>query len=200
MNPNFKKSELLPVIVQHFTNKKVLMLGYMNSEAYEKTLESKHVWFFSRSKNRLWEKGESSKNFLGVKKIVLDCDKDAILILASPEGPTCHTLADSCFEAEGSVEGNFLFTLEYLEKIIEERKNLMPKGSYTTTLFEEGINKISKKVGEEASEVIIASLAEQKKDLIYESADLIYHLLVLLANEGIKLEEIIQELNKRHNK
>ena len=108
-------------------------------------------------------------------------------------------MADSCFEAEGSVEGNFIFTLEHLEKIIEERKNLMPKGSYTTTLFEEGINKITKKVGEEASEVIIASLAEQKKDLIYESADLIYHLLVLLANEGIKLEEIIQELNKRHN-
>ena len=200
MKPNFEKSELLPVIVQNFKNKKILMLGYMNNEAYEKTTQTNNVWFFSRSRNRLWEKGESSKNYLRVKKILIDCDGDSILILANPEGPTCHTLANSCFETESNIDENYDFTLAQLQSLIMQRKEEMPENSYTTKLFHQGLNRITKKIGEEASEVIIASLAEKKEDIIYESADLLYHLLVLLSNENIKLEEVIKELSNRHNK
>ena len=164
-----------------------------------KTIESKNVWFFSRSKNRLWEKGESSKNYLRVKQILIDCDQDAILINVKPEGPTCHTLSNSCFENEKGINFKSNFSLEKLERIINNRKKENTKNSYTNKLFEEGIKKIGKKIGEEASEVIIASLAEKKEDLIYESADLIYHLLVLLANEEIKFEKVIKELEKRNN-
>jgi len=200
MNPNFKENTLLPAIIQNYENNKILMLGWMNKEAFDKTIESKNVWFFSRSKNRLWEKGESSKNYLKVKQILLDCDKDAILITAKPEGPTCHTFIDSCFETEETINFKSNFSLEKLENIINKRKNEKTKNSYTNKLFNEGIKKIGKKIGEEAAEVIIASLAEKKEDLIYESADLIYHLLVLLSNEEIKFDKVIEELEKRNKK
>jgi len=200
MNPDFQKNNLLPAIIQNSDSKKVLMLGWMNQESFEKTLETKNVWFFSRSRKRLWEKGEDSKNYLRVDEIKIDCDKDAILIYAKPEGPTCHTLNESCFDTSLDEYQKEEFDIDYLEKLIQSRKLQKPKNSYTTELFNEGIKKISKKLGEEASEVIIASLAEKRSDLIYESADLIYHLLVLLVNEDINFNEIIDELSKRHKK
>ena len=200
MKPDFNKTDLIPAIIQNSYSKKVLMLGWMNSEAYEKTLETKNVWFFSRSRNKLWEKGEESKNYLRVNEIKLDCDNDTILISANPEGPTCHTLNESCFDNTLEDYEKNEFNIEYLEKIIQSRKIQKPDNSYTTELFNKGITKISKKLGEEASEVIIASLAEKRSDLVYESADLIFHLLVLLANEEINFNEIVIELSKRHKK
>jgi phosphoribosyl-ATP pyrophosphohydrolase/phosphoribosyl-AMP cyclohydrolase len=201
MKPDFNKYKIIPAILQNKKTKKILMQGWMNKESFDKTIETKKVWFFSRSKDRLWQKGESSENFLNVEQIKLDCDNDSILIQVTPEGPTCHTLNESCFDNE--LDKNTQdsdFSLEALEEIIEARKTEMPDNSYTTSLFNEGIKKITKKLGEEASEVIIASLAEKRSDLIYESADLIYHLLVLLANEDISLEEVVDELSSRHNK
>ena len=200
MKPDFNKTDLIPAIIQNSSSKKVLMLGWMNSEAYEKTLETKNVWFFSRSRNKLWEKGEESKNYLRVNEIKLDCDNDTILISANPEGPTCHTLNESCFDTTLEDYEKNEFNNEYLEKIIQSRKIQKPDNSYTTELFNKGITKISKKLGEEASEVIIASLAEKRSDLVYESADLIFHLLVLLANEEINFNEVVIELSKRHKK
>ena len=201
MKPDFNKYKIIPAIIQNKKTKKILMQGWMNKESFDKTIETKKVWFFSRSKDRLWQKGESSENYLNVEQIKLDCDNDSILIQVTPEGPTCHTLNESCFDNE--LDNNILdkdFSLEDLEEIIEARKTEMPDNSYTTSLFNEGIKKITKKLGEEASEVIIASLAEKRSDLIYESADLIYHLLVLLANEDISLQEVVDELSSRHNK
>ena len=201
MKPDFNKYKIIPAIIQNKKTKKILMQGWMNKESFDKTIETKKVWFFSRSKDRLWQKGESSENYLNVEQIKLDCDNDSILIQVTPEGPTCHTLNESCFDNE--LDNDILdkdFSLEALEEIIEARKTEMPDNSYTTSLFNEGIKKITKKLGEEASEVIIASLAEKRSDLIYESADLIYHLLVLLANEDISLQEVVDELSSRHNK
>tara|TARA_B100000424_G_scaffold121184_1_gene91656 strand:- start:335 stop:943 length:609 start_codon:yes stop_codon:yes gene_type:complete len=201
MNPDFNKYKIIPAIIQNKKTKKILMQGWMNKESFDKTIETKKVWFFSRSKDRLWQKGESSENYLNVEQIKLDCDNDSILIQVTPEGPTCHTLNESCFDNE--LDNDILekdFSLEALEEIIEVRKTEMPDNSYTSSLFNEGIKKITKKLGEEASEVIIASLAEKRSDLIYESADLIYHLLVLLANEDISLQEVVDELSSRHNK
>lgn len=201
MKPDFNKYKIIPAIIQNKKTKKILMQGWMNKESFDKTIETKKVWFFSRSKDRLWQKGESSENYLNVEQIKLDCDNDSILIQVTPEGPTCHTLNESCFDNE--LDNYILdkdFSLEDLEEIIEARKTEMPNNSYTTSLFNEGIKKITKKLGEEASEVIIASLAEKRSDLIYESADLIYHLLVLLANEDISLQEVVDELSSRHNK
>ncbi|MBD33282.1 MAG: bifunctional phosphoribosyl-AMP cyclohydrolase/phosphoribosyl-ATP diphosphatase [Dehalococcoidia bacterium] len=201
MKPDFNKYKIIPAIIQNKKTKKILMQGWMNKESFDKTIETKKVWFFSRSKDRLWQKGESSENFLNVEQIKLDCDNDSILIQVTPEGPTCHTLNESCFDNELDKNTQYSdFSLEALEEIIEARKTEMPDNSYTTSLFNEGIKKITKKLGEEASEVIIASLAEKRSDLIYESADLIYHLLVLLANEDISLEEVVDELSSRHNK
>ena len=201
MKPDFNKYKIIPAIIQNKKTKKILMQGWMNKESFDKTIETKKVWFFSRSKDRLWQKGESSENYLNVEQIKLDCDNDSILIQVTPEGPTCHTLNESCFDNE--LDNDILdknFSLQALEEIIEARKTEMPDNSYTTSLFKEGIKKITKKLGEEASEVIIASLAEKRSDLIYESADLIYHLLVLLANEDISLQEVVDELSSRHNK
>ena len=201
MNPDFNKYKIIPAIIQNKKTKKILMQGWMNKESFDKTIETKKVWFFSRSKDRLWQKGESSENYLNVEQIKLDCDNDSILIQVTPEGPTCHTLNESCFDNE--LDNDILekdFSLEALEEIIEVRKTEMPDNSYTSSLFNEGVKKITKKLGEEASEVIIASLAEKRSDLIYESADLIYHLLVLLANEDISLQEVVDELSSRHNK
>ena len=146
MKPDFNKTDLIPAIIQNSSSKKVLMLGWMNSEAYEKTLETKNVWFFSRSRNKLWEKGEESKNYLRVNEIKLDCDNDTILISANPEGPTCHTLNESCFDTTLEDYEKNEFNIEYLEKIIQSRKIQKPDNSYTTELFNKGITKISKKL------------------------------------------------------
>jgi len=194
MKLDFKKQAgLIPAIVQDSSTLQVLMLGFMNKEAYEKTLQSKKVTFWSRTKKRLWQKGETSGNFLEVIDIKTDCDNDSLLILAKPEGPTCHTGQYSCF---GEKESSITFINELLD-LIKDRKKKRPEKSYTTTLFNKGLDEIVKKVGEESIEVIIAAKSETKKRLIEESGDLLYHLLVLLAEKEVDLQEVIEELKKR---
>lgn len=195
-NIDFNKTDgLVPCIVQDVDTGRVLMLGFMNDEALRKTTEEKRVTFFSRSKNRLWTKGETSGNYLNVVEILIDCDKDTLLIKAKPDGPTCHTGADTCFN-----EINNSFQLEALERIIKERKANPQKGSYTTSLFDSGINKVAQKVGEEAVELIIEAKDENKDLFLNEAADLMYHYLVLLTAKGYSLEDVLDVLNKRHNK
>lgn len=197
-NPDFSKDPngLIPAIIQDDTTNKVLMMGYMNQEAFQKTLNDKKVTFYSRSKNRLWTKGETSKNYLNVKDIKLDCDKDAILIKALPDGPTCHTGEDTCWSEKN--DSNVLF-LEKLTKIIKERKsNGDPKSSYTASLFEKGINKIAQKVGEEAVEVVIEAKDNNRGLFLNESADLLFHFLILLEAKEVELSEVISILEKRH--
>ncbi len=196
MKIDFEKTNgLVPAIVQDAKTGKVLMLGYMNEEAIEKTRESGKVTFFSRSKKRLWTKGETSGNFLQFKSMAIDCDQDTILIKANPTGPVCHTGQDTCFNEENNTGIAFLSELEGL---IKERKKNMPEGSYTTELFNEGINKIAQKVGEEAVEVVIDAVANNHERVKEESADLLYHLLVLLAAKDIGLNEVVDVLQKRH--
>lgn len=184
---------LIPVIIQENSTLQVLMLGYMNEEAYEKTVAEGKVTFFSRTKQRLWTKGESSGNFLLVKSIAKDCDNDTLLIRVDPIGPTCHTGSKSCFggrETEGFIGE--------LQRVIVERKATMPEGSYTTHLFNKGVNKIAQKVGEEAVETVIEAIDCNDERLIYEASDLMYHYLVLLIHKGYSLKEIEEELAKRH--
>jgi len=190
-----KSGGLIPVIVQDNQTLEVLMLGYMNQEAWEKTLTEQKVTFFSRSKNRLWTKGEESGNYLYVVSTAIDCDNDTILVKANPVGPTCHTGSRSCFKT--SYNQNFIFALE---RIIENRYTEPNEASYVNRLRSKGINKIAQKVGEEAVETVIAALAESKTDFINESSDLIFHLLVLLKEKNISLEQIAQNLEKRHQK
>ena len=198
MNIDFNKSNgLVPVIVQHYKTNTVLMLGYMNEEAFEKTKELGKATFFSRSKNRLWTKGETSANFLIVKDILIDCDQDTILIKADPQGPTCHTGSDTCFNEVVKSSDNFLYQLE---KIISDRKNNPTEKSYTASLFQKGINKIAQKVGEEATEVVIDAIDNNRERLKEETADLLYHLFVLLAEKDISLYEISEVLRNRHSK
>lgn len=187
---------LIPAIIQDDNTGSVLMLGYMNEESYLKTLDTKQVWFFSRSRNELWHKGATSGNYLDVKTITLDCDSDALLITAIPQGNTCHTGHYSCFHNKVEGEIKLFEQLMNLEKIIKSRKRNLPEKSYTTALFNQGLNKISQKVGEEAIEVVIASRGE-KKDLIDEISDLLYHLFVLMREREINLSDIYQNLFKR---
>jgi phosphoribosyl-ATP pyrophosphohydrolase/phosphoribosyl-AMP cyclohydrolase len=196
MNIDFEKSPdgLVPAIIQDAQTKNVLMLGYMNREAFEKTQTESRVTFFSRSRQRLWTKGETSGNFLHVKEIFADCDNDTILIRAIPIGPICHTGADTCFNRE-NIADDFL---SELEKIIQQRKLNPQENSYTTKLFREGINKISQKVGEEAIELIIEAKDNNDKLFKNETADLIYHLLVLLAEKNSSLNDIVEILRERH--
>jgi phosphoribosyl-ATP pyrophosphohydrolase/phosphoribosyl-AMP cyclohydrolase len=189
----FADNGLVPCIVQDAKTRVVLMLGFMNAESITKTLETKCVTFFSRSKQRLWTKGETSGNFLKVKNIMLDCDKDTILIEAHPLGPACHTGADTCFNQPNT--GNFLNTLE---ATIQNRKLNPKEGSYTTQLFARGINKIAQKVGEEAVELVIESKDNNKELFLNEAADLMYHYLVLLAAKGHSLNDVEQVLGSRH--
>lgn len=186
---------LVPAIVQDNETKKVLMLGYMNKEAYDKTLETGKVTFFSRSRQRLWTKGEASGNFLLLKEILLDCDGDTLLVKAQPTGPVCHTGADTCFNELNIDSNNFLFELE---KVIVDRKTNPKEGSYTNKLFTAGIKRIAQKVGEEATEVVIDAVDGDNLRVKKEIADLMYHLLVLLAEKGISLAEIMTVLEKRH--
>lgn len=193
MNPDFAKQELIPAIVQDEVTGKVLMLGYMNKESFEMTKKEGRVTFFSRSKNRLWTKGETSGNFLEVKKMLLDCDNDTILIKARPLGPACHTGADTCFN-----ESNKVDFLTRLQEIIRDRKNNPSSKSYTASLFKEGINKIAQKVGEEATEVIIEAKDNNRDLFLNESADLLFHYLILLEAKNVTLQDVIAVLEARH--
>jgi len=175
----------------------VLMLGYMNQEAYEKTLAEKRVTFFSRSKNRLWTKGETSENYLDVVRMQIDCDQDTILIQVNPQGPTCHTGADTCF---GNANVDNAAWLDYLKHVIRSRKNESAESSYTASLFQKGTHKVAQKVGEEAVELVIEALMNNDELFKGEAADLLFHLLVLLEDRGIGLEEVVGLLQKRHQK
>lgn len=194
-SPDFSKG-LLPAIVQDADTGKVLMLGYMNEESFKITHESGHVTFFSRSRNNLWTKGESSGHFLQLVHITADCDADTILVKARPIGPTCHTGSDTCWGEKNEYTFSFL---HYLESIIQDRKVNPKEGSYTQKLFAKGINKIAQKVGEEAVELVIE--AKDNNDDLFknEAADLMYHFLVLLAEKNIRLEDILQVLRERHS-
>ncbi len=190
-----KLGGLVPAVVQDFSTDKVLMLGFMNQEALDQTRETGKVTFFSRSKNRLWTKGESSGNHLIVKDIISDCDDDTLLIKAEPEGPVCHTGADTCFNESNSDGIRFI---NHLEKIIKNRHEDPVEKSYTSSLFNDGINKIAQKLGEEAVELIIEAKDDNKELFKNEAADLIYHLLVLLEAKKIPLSEVVDILKKRH--
>lgn len=194
MSPNFNKGNgLLPVIIQDHQTLQVLMLGYMNEEAFEKTKREKIVTFYSRSKQRLWTKGETSKNFLHVVDIQIDCDNDTLLIKANPDGPTCHTGTTSCFKEETSK--GFVYALE---EIISERIDQDVADSYTNQLYRRGINKVAQKVGEEAVEVVIEAKDENDELFKNEAADLLYHYLILLKAKGFRLQDIEQVLCERH--
>lgn len=197
----FDKNGLIPAIIQDINNKKVLMLGYMNKKSIDLTLETKRTWFYSRSRKKLWNKGETSGNYHEVKNMAYDCDADTILVEVVPNGPTCHTGTQSCFSQyiykEDDRVLNDIYSL--LFERIKNRKKENKEGSYTNYLFKEGIDKILKKIGEEASEVIIAAKNESKNDLIYEICDLIYHNMVLMAEKNICLQDIEEELRNRYN-
>ena len=198
MNIAFDKfsDKLVPAVVQDSKTSKVLMLGYMNKEAFEQTCSSGKVTFYSRSKCRLWTKGEESGNFLLLVSYALDCDGDALLIKAAPAGPVCHTGSDTCWNELNVHEG----FLGYLESIIEERKSTGDENSYVKSLFEKGINKIAQKVGEEAVELVIEAKDNNKDKFLNEGADLLFHYLLLLNSKGHKLDEVIEVLKTRHQK
>lgn len=196
MKIKYDTNGLVPAIIQDSTTKNVLMLGYMNEESLAKTLETKKVTFFSRSKNRLWTKGEESGNFLNLVDIKNDCDNDTLLIQVNPVGPTCHTGTDTCW-GESNVE-NYGFIAQ-LEKVIENRReNADSQNSYVASLFKKGINKIAQKVGEEAVETVIEAMDTNDELFLYESADLLFHYLILLQAKGYKLQDIVKELKGRH--
>ena len=190
-----KLNGLVPCIVQDVQSKVVLMLGFMNEEALEKTIREKHVTFYSRSKQRLWTKGETSGNFLKVVDVIADCDLDTILVKAIPVGPVCHTGSDTCFN-----EVNAGWNLGALEKVISDRKANPRQGSYTTTLFASGMNKIAQKVGEEAVELVIEAKDNNTELFLNEAADLMYHYLVLLQAKGFSLGDVEKVLKERHGK
>ena len=190
-----KMGVLIPAIIQDADTQKVLMLGYMNEEAYQKTLESGIVTFYSRSRQTLWTKGETSGNFLHVVSVKADCDQDPLLIEVHPDGPVCHTGTDTCW---GDVNRQDILFLKELQDFIEKRHQEMPEGSYTTSLFQSGINKIAQKVGEEAVETLIEACNGTDERLIYEGSDLLYHLIVLLTSKGYRIEDLANELRERH--
>lgn len=191
-----KMNGLVPAIIQDNYTQKVLMLGFMNEEAYNKTVETGKVTFFSRTKNRLWTKGKESGNFLHVVSIAADCDNDTLLIKVNPAGPVCHTGADTCWGEKN--EQDIMF-LKELQDFIDKRHEEMPEKSYTTSLFKSGVNKMAQKVGEEAVETIIEACNGTDERLIYEGADLLYHLIVLLTSKGYRIEDLARELKERHS-
>ena len=196
MKLNFEKmGGLIPAIIQDNRTNKVLMLGFMTQEAFDKTKETGQVTFFSRSKNRLWTKGEESGNFLNVVSIFEDCDQDTLLIKVNPVGPVCHTGTDTCFNEKN--EEDIMF-LKYLQDFIERRRREMPEGSYTTSLFSKGTARMAQKVGEEAVETVIEAMSGNDERLLYEASDMLYHLIVLLTSKGFRLEDLSRELQKRH--
>lgn len=194
--PDFDKlNGLIPAVIQDAFTQKVLMLGFMNKEALEKTKNERRVTFFSRTKNRLWTKGETSGNFLEVKDIKIDCDKDTLLIQVLPTGPVCHTGSDTCF----GDNNNKATDLGFLERTIQERKSNPKEGSYTNLLLDKGINKVAQKVGEEAVELVIEAKDDNKELFLNEAADLMYHYLVLLAAKEFELNDVINVLRERHS-
>lgn len=205
MNIRFDEKGLVPAIVQDVETKEVLTLAYMNQESLTKTLETGETWFYSRSRQELWHKGATSGNTQSVVSVKYDCDQDAVLVLVEPKGPACHTGAVSCF-TEGVVSERAVSSLadyqilQSLEKLIIEREKERPEGAYTTYLFEKGVDKILKKVGEEASEVIIAAKNRDKEELKWEAADLLYHLQVLLVEQGLPFKEVLKTLEERHKR
>jgi phosphoribosyl-AMP cyclohydrolase / phosphoribosyl-ATP pyrophosphohydrolase len=205
VNIRFDEKGLVPAIVQDADTKEVLTLAYMNQESLTKTLETGETWFFSRSRQELWHKGATSGNTQSVVSVKYDCDQDAVLVLVEPKGPACHTGAVSCF-TEGVVTERTTSSLadyqilQSLERLIIEREKDRPEGAYTTYLFEKGVDKILKKVGEEASEVIIAAKNRDKEELKWEAADLLYHLQVLLVEQGLPFKEVLKTLEERHKR
>jgi phosphoribosyl-ATP pyrophosphohydrolase/phosphoribosyl-AMP cyclohydrolase len=196
---NFEKMNgLIPAIIQDATTRQVLMLGYMNKEALTRTLEERRVTFWSRSKNRFWQKGETSGNVLDVVSVKADCDGDAVLVHAQPTGPVCHTGVHTCFGDEEVDETSSVFGR--LENTIRDRRQHQPEGSYTATLFQQGIGRIAQKVGEEAIETVVAALTQDREALKEESADLLYHLIVLLEERGVRIADVAGVLKKRMEK
>lgn len=192
-----KMGGLVPAIIQDDKTKNVLMLGYMNQEAYNKTIETGKVTFYSRTRQKLWTKGEESGNFLNVVSIKNDCDNDTLLIQVNPVGPVCHTGTDTCWGETNNM--NPLLFLSELQDFIEKRHQEMPAGSYTTSLFKDGLNRMAQKVGEEALEAVIEAVNGTDDRLIYEGSDMIYHLIVLLTAKGLRIEDMARELMERHN-
>ncbi|WP_321978807.1 bifunctional phosphoribosyl-AMP cyclohydrolase/phosphoribosyl-ATP diphosphatase HisIE [Prevotella sp.] len=197
MNIDFEKMNgLVPAIIQDNTTRNVLMLGYMNREAYEKTLATGKVTFWSRSRNCLWTKGETSGNFLNLVDIKVDCDNDTLLVRVNPTGPACHIGTDTCWGETN--DANPLLFLTELQDFINKRHEEMPEGSYTTSLFKDGLNRMAQKVGEEALEAVIEATNGTNDRLIYEASDMFYHLIVLLTSKGLRIEDIAKELKERH--
>lgn len=198
MSIDFEKcGGLVPAIIQDATTRTVLMLGYMNEEAYNITIETKKVTFYSRSRQCLWTKGETSGNYLYLVNISLDCDNDTLLVKVNPSGPTCHKGTDTCWGEKN--EANPLLFLTYIQDFINKRYEEMPDGSYTTSLFKDGINRMAQKVGEEALEAVIEATNGTNERLIYEGADMLYHLIVLLTSKGLRIEDLAKELQIRHD-
>ena len=197
MNIDFEKMNgLVPAIIQDNTTRNVLMLGYMNREAYEKTLATGRVTFWSRSRNCLWTKGETSGNFLNLVDIKVDCDNDTLLVRVNPTGPACHLGTDTCWGETN--DANPLLFLTELQDFINKRHEEMPEGSYTTSLFKDGLNRMAQKVGEEALDAVIEATNGTNDRLIYEASDMFYHLIVLLTSKGLRIEDIAKELKERH--
>lgn len=192
-----KMGGLVPAIIQDSVTKNVLMLGFMNEEAYQKTIDTKKVTFWSRTRNCLWTKGETSGNYLDLVDIRLDCDNDTLLVKVHPQGPTCHLGTDTCWGEDNSL--NPILFLSELQNFIDKRHQEMPENSYTTSLFKKGINKMAQKVGEEATETIIEATNGTNEQLVYESSDLLYHLIVMLTAKGLSIEDVASELIKRHD-
>ena len=192
-----KLGGLAPAIVQDARTKNVLMLGFMNREAYDKTVATGKVTFWSRTRNCLWTKGETSGNYLNLVEGRNDCDKDTLLVKAIPDGPTCHTGTDTCWGEDNSA--NPLLFLTELQDFIEKRHEEIPEGSYTTSLFRKGINRIAQKVGEEALETVIEATNGSNDKMVYEASDLLYHLIVMLTEKGLRIEDVAGELQKRHD-
>lgn len=192
-----KMNGLVPAIIQDAVTKNVLMLGFMNQEAYQKTIETKKVTFWSRTRQCLWTKGETSGHYLHLVSIQVDCDNDTLLVKVHPEGPTCHKGTDTCWGEENRL--NPILFLSELQDFICQRHEEMPENSYTTSLFRKGVNKMAQKVGEEAVETVIEATNGTTENLIYEGSDLLYHLIVLLTGKGLRIEDLVTELAKRHD-
>ena len=207
MKIDFEKcGGLVPAIIQDADTWQVLMLGYMNQEALEKTMQTGKVTFWSRSRNCLWTKGETSGNYLNLVDMKVDCDNDTLLVRAKPDGPTCHKGTDTCWGEENtalqsspSQNDNPLLFLTELQDFIDRRREEMPEGSYTTSLFKDGVNRMAQKLGEEALEAVIEAVNGSKKKLVYEASDMMYHLIVLLTSKGLRIEDVAAELQKRHD-
>ena len=203
MKVDFSKANgLVPAIIQDAETKNVLMMGYMNEEALKKTQETGKVTFWSRSRNTLWTKGETSGNFLDLVDIKSDCDNDTLLVRVHPHGPTCHTGTDTCWGEENKKDNtaeNALLFLSELQDFIEKRHKEMPEGSYTTSLFKDGLNRMAQKVGEEALELVIEATNGTNERMIYEGSDMLYHLIVLLTSKGLRIEDLAKELQIRHD-